>query len=91
MQPINPSNLSPEQKDELILQLFEHIAALSSAIKELKAQRAKNSRNSSKPPSSDGYDKPKPKSTRGKSGTRSGGQNGHKGNRRFCRLQCAFC
>ena len=48
MQPVNPSNLSPEQKDELILQLFDHIATLTSEIKELKAQLAKNSRNSSK-------------------------------------------
>ena len=30
MQPINPSDLSPEQRDELILQLFEHVATLSS-------------------------------------------------------------
>jgi len=80
MQPINPSNLSPEQKDELILQLFDHIATLSNEIKELKAQLAKNSRNSSKPPSSDGYGKPKPKSRRQKSTKRSGGQTGHKGN-----------
>lgn len=77
---INPSKLSPEQKDELIVQLFDHIAKLTNEIKELKSQLSKNSRNSSKPPSSDGYGKPKPKSRRGKSGKRSGGQVGHKGN-----------
>lgn len=78
--PINPANLSPEQKDDLILQLFEQIAKLTSEINELKSRLSKNSRNSSKPPSSDGYDKPKPKSRRGKSGKRSGGQKGHNGN-----------
>jgi len=77
--PINPSDLSSEQKDALILQLFDHIAQLTDRVKELEAQRSKNSRNSSKPPSSDGYGKPKPKNTRGKSGKRSGGQLGHKG------------
>lgn len=78
--PINPANLSPEQKDELIVQLFDQIAKLTARLKELEGQLAKNSRNSSKPPSSDGYDKPKPKSRRGKSGKSSGGQKGHKGN-----------
>ncbi len=77
--PINPSKLSPEQKDELIVQLFAQIAKLTKEISELKSQLSKNSRNSSKPPSSDGYDKPKPKSRRGKSSKRSGGQKGHKG------------
>lgn len=77
--PINPSDLSSEQKDALILQLFDHIAQLTDRIKELESQRSKNSRNSSKPPSSDGYGTPKPKNNRGKSGKPTGGQPGHKG------------
>ena len=56
MQPrINPSDLSSEQKDALILQLFDQIAVLGDRIKERESQRSKNSHNSSKPPSSDGY------------------------------------
>ena len=77
--PINLSDLSSEQKDALILHLFDQIAQLTDRIKELESQRSKNSRNSSKPPSSDDYGKPKPKNTRGKSGKRTGGQPGHKG------------
>ncbi len=77
--PINPSDLSSEQKGDLILQLFDQISRLTDRIKELESQRSKNSRNSSKPLSSDGYGKPKPKNSRTKSGKPSGGQPGHKG------------
>ena len=51
-----------EQNERLIKQNEE----LSKRIKELEGQLAKNSRNSSKPPSSDGLEKPKPKSLRKK-------------------------
>jgi hypothetical protein len=46
-----------EQNERLTQQNEE----LSKRIKELQGQLAKNSRNSSKPPSSDGLKKPKPK------------------------------
>ncbi len=67
-----------DQQEQLRSQQ-EMIASLTARLNELEDRLAKNSRNSSKPPSSDGIDKPKPKSLRGKSGKKPGGQKGHPG------------
>lgn len=55
------------------------IAQLNQTIQELKEQINKNSKNSSKPPSSDGLKKPSPKSLRKPSGKKAHGQEGHPG------------
>ena len=55
------------------------IAAQSARIKELEERLGKNSQNSSKPPSSDGYSKPRPVSNREKTGRKAGAQPGHQG------------
>lgn len=52
---------------------------LKARIAELERRLNQNSSNSSKPPSLDGFNKPKPKSLREKSGKPSGGQRGHAG------------
>jgi transposase len=52
---------------------------LEARIQVLENQLSKNSRNSGKPPSSDGLSKPAPKSQRKRHGRKSGGQPGHEG------------
>lgn len=63
----------------IIEELRQQLVELTAENQKLKDQIAKNSRNSSKPPSSDGYEKPQPKSLRRKRGRKSGGQKGHPG------------
>src|SRR3954467_3056131 len=63
----------------MIAQLQARIAEQDAQIAELKRQLAASSRNSSQPPSSDGLDKPAPKSLRGRSGRKPGGQPGGEG------------
>ncbi len=65
-----------DQGKEAVIALFhvfvERIQALEDRV-------SKNSRNSGKPPSSDGLNKPAPKSRRKQHGRKSGGQIGHEG------------
>lgn len=86
-------SLTHEQKDDLITLLWEQnqllraqneklqarVTELEHKVKSLEDKLNKNSGNSSKPPSSDGFNKPAPKSRRGKSKKKQGGQKGHKG------------
>jgi transposase len=76
----NLSNLSHEQKDQLIYMLWEQVRVLTAKVKELEDRLSKNSGNSNKPPSSDGFNKPKPQSRRHKNKKKKvGGQKGHQG------------
>jgi transposase len=68
------------QQAEQIEQLRATVETLRAEVAGLKRQLGQNSRNSSKPPSSDSpFIKPAPKSLRRKSGRRPGGQPGHPG------------
>lgn len=58
--------------------LRDQVAALAAVVKQLQDRLNKDSHNSSKPPSSDGYKK-KPVTLRMKSGNKPGGQKGHSG------------
>ena len=56
------------------------VGQLQERLKALEGRLALNSKNSSKPPSSDGLAKPAPKSLRLKGQRPVGGQKGHEGN-----------
>jgi transposase len=59
--------------------LNARVGRLRAEVTELKARLDRNSRNSSMPPSAEQLSKPAPKSLRKKTGRRSGGQDGHRG------------
>lgn len=69
----------PDLIGDLLLFLIKENAELKKRVKALEDQINKNSRNSSKPPSSDGLKKPVPKSLREKGKRSVGGQDGHPG------------
>jgi transposase len=66
------------QQDLLIQQMQAQMAALAQQVKDLQDRLAKDSHNSSLPPSSDRFVR-QPKSLRKKSEKKSGGQKGHPG------------
>jgi len=59
--------------------LVDIILILQQRVEYLESQLKKNSSNSSKPPSSDGLKKPKPKNLRKSTRRKTGGQPGHSG------------
>ncbi len=65
----------------LLFVLVDKVEALEAEVASLKEQLNKNSQNSSKPPSTDGFKKPakKERSLRKKSSKKSGGQLNHRG------------
>jgi transposase len=68
------------EQQALLSEQQAQIATLTTRVAELEARLAKDSHNSSKPPSSDGLAKPpKTQSLRAKSGRKPGGQPGHAG------------
>ncbi len=79
LQQVNSLTSTVDSLNATIHAQTQLIAQLNQTIQELKEQLNKNSKNSSKPPSSDGFKKPAPKSLRKPSGKKVGGQDGHQG------------
>lgn len=68
------------QGEEAVIALIHQtVGQLAVRVQALEDRISKNSRNSGKPPSSDGLAKPAPKSLRKRHGKKSGGQPGHEG------------
>ena len=59
--------------------LSAKLGALVDRVVELERRAGQTPRNSEKPPSSEGYDKPAPRSRRERTDRQSGGQRGHEG------------
>lgn len=76
---IGSLNVTVAESHQIIISLRETIDELNQRIKELTEQLGKNSRNSSKPPSSDEFGKPASKNLSKPSGKKAGGQPGHPG------------
>ena len=92
----------PEPTADAVLALQEAFDATKRRIQDLERQIHQNSQNSHKPPSTDVFDRPNPKSLRKPSGKPSGGQPGHLGARLEMREhpdqvvthtpeQCSYC
>lgn len=76
----NQMNSMRDAYEQRITELEAENTALKTRVAELEARVRANSRNSSKPPSTDGPAKPNPRSLRRKSKRKPGGQQGHQGN-----------
>ena len=63
----------------LVAELTEMNRVLTGRVAELEARLGQSPRNSHKPPSSEGYDKPAPRSRRERTDRKPGGQPGHEG------------
>ena len=73
----------PETVVRVLLEMDARLNVSETRVQHLEERLAKDSHNSSKPPSSDGLNKPKPKSSRSRgalwAGRPTGGQPGHAG------------